>query len=252
MGNGFVGWFSRSYKGIIVGLVAVMTAALVVLAVQHVDASKADAGTAPGPIPTFGTSSAPQKPFLSPSDNSGVTAVFLGDSLTYGLFASAEDKGWRPQVIEALSALGDVDATRAGQTGNTVKAVSDSATIPADADVVFLELGTNDVYKTDIDDFALQYKALTDKVTSSAAGAKIVCLGVWGTADAARNYDAKIRDACTEAGARFVPISQLYATTENRGPAGVDRFGGKSDDFHPNDAGYAAIASAVVDALSIG
>lgn len=52
MGN-FVNWFERSYKGIIVVLIAVMAATLVVLAMQHVNSSRADAGATPHPIPTF-------------------------------------------------------------------------------------------------------------------------------------------------------------------------------------------------------
>lgn len=250
MGNGFVGWFARSYKAIIVVLIAVMAASLVVLAMQHVSQSRAAAGTQAGPVPTFTSKARTTEPAVTAADGK-VSAVFLGDSLTYGLYASTEAAGWRPQMVERLSKLGEVNATRAGQTGNTVAAVSGSATIPADANVVFIELGTNDLYKTDIDVFAKQYADLTEKAQQTATGAKIVCLGVWGPADAARNYDAKIQTACRSTGGTFVALSPLYTDPANRGPAGQAKFGGTSDDFHPNDTGYKAIASAVGIALRL-
>jgi len=249
MGN-FIGWFERSYKGIIVVLVAIMAMTLVVLAQQQVSSSKAADGARPLPVPTFTSKARTAEPVVTAVDGK-LSAVFLGDSLTYGLFASSEDAGWRPQVIDRLRKLGDVTATRAGQTGNTVAAVSDSATIPADANAVFIELGTNDAYKTDIDDFAKQYSDLADKVQQTAEGAKIVCLGIWGPADAARNYDAKIENTCRSAGGTFVPLTPLYSDPANRGPAGQPKFGGTSDDFHPNDAGYTAIASDVIAALRL-
>lgn len=181
----------------------------------------------------------------------GITAVFLGDSLTYGLFASREEAGYRPQVVAALGSVAPVTATRAGQTGNTVATVSASASIPADAGLVVLALGTNDVWNTPVKDFTAQYEELVQKVRTSAPNATLVCVGVWANPDGARNYDPPISKLCRAAEGRYVKISDLFEQEGTRGPAGVESFGGTSDAFHPNDSGYAAIAQRVKEALGL-
>jgi len=180
-----------------------------------------------------------------------IGAVFLGDSLTYGLFASSEAAGYRPQVVAALNEIAPVQATRGGQTGNTVQTVGESATIPGDTGLVVLALGTNDVWNTPVPDFTAHYTALADKVQTSAPNAAVICLGVWANADGARNYDPPVRDNCERIGGTFVPIADLFDEAGMRGPSGVEAFGGVSDDFHPNDAGYAAIADRVKAALRL-
>jgi lysophospholipase L1-like esterase len=67
----FISWFERSYKAIIIVLVAIMAVTLVILAMQHIEASKPAAGAEPGPIPTF-TSAA----------DAAVTFAVVGDSVT--------------------------------------------------------------------------------------------------------------------------------------------------------------------------
>lgn len=180
-----------------------------------------------------------------------IGAVFLGDSLSYGLYASSEAAGFRPQVIDALSSVAPVSASRGGQTGNTVQTVGDSAEIPPDTGLVVLELGTNDVWKTPVSDFSRQYQALVAKVTDAAPDAVLVCLGVWANIDGSRNYNPSIQTPCEEAGGIYVPISPLFEKDGMRGPAGVTSFGGTSDDFHPNDDGYAAIAQMVNASLDL-
>lgn len=67
----FISWFERSYKGIIVVLVAVMAIMLVVLALQHINASKPAAGAQAGPVPTF-----------SSAVSASTTFAVVGDSVT--------------------------------------------------------------------------------------------------------------------------------------------------------------------------
>lgn len=195
--------------------------------------------------------SARQSGVINRSETGPLKVVFAGDSLTYGLFASSEDKGYRPQVVAALSASGPVEASRGGQTGNKIKEVADSITFPADTNLVVLALGTNDVWKTDTADVAVHYKALVEKVVSSAPDATLICLGVWANQDGARNYDPHIQRPCEDAGGRFLRLTDLYDTPENHGPAGKPAFGGISDEFHPNDAGYKAIADRLLSAVTV-
>lgn len=60
-----------------------------------------------------------------------------------------------------------------------------------------------------------------------------------------------IRSACEVEGGKFVRLNDLFETAANRGPAGKPAFGGTSDAFHPNDKGYAAIASRLLDGLTV-
>lgn len=177
--------------------------------------------------------------------------VFAGDSLTYGLYASTEEAGYRPQVVAALEEDGPVSASRGGQTGNTVATVGESIEFPATTDLVVLALGTNDVFNTDKAEYGESYRALVRKVQAEAPEAALVCLGTWSNVDGARNYDPMIREACTVAGGRFLPITDLFDTPGMKGPAGVEAFGGVSDDFHPNDTGYGAIADRVLGAITV-
>jgi acyl-CoA thioesterase-1 len=178
-------------------------------------------------------------------------AVFAGDSLTYGLFASSEAAGYRPQVVAALSTSGPVEASRGGQVGNKIADVSASITFPADTNLIVLALGTNDVWKTDAKVAKEQYTSLVEKARTSAPDAALVCLGVWSNKDGARNYDPAIKQPCLAAGGIFLPITDLFEKETNRGPAGVQAFGGASDTFHPNDAGYKAIADRLLSAVVV-
>lgn len=177
--------------------------------------------------------------------------VFAGDSLTYGLFASTESKGYRPQVVDALGKSGPVEFSRGGHTGNRIKQVSDSITFPADTNMVVLALGTNDVWKTDVADAAAHYKALVRKVTTSVPNTPFACLGVWSNVDGARNYDPVIQSACEAGGGKFIRLTDIFETEGSRGPAGRASFGGISDKFHPNDAGYKAISDRLLSFVSV-
>lgn len=227
------------------------------LTAQNREPAKADATSTqqnrevanPSPSPT----SKPAPNTLSvkrPSDRA-LGVVFAGDSLTYGLFASKESKGYRPQVVASLEKGGPVKWSRGGQTGNKVSTVAESIKFPKSTDLAVLALGTNDIWKTPVGDFATDYKALIAKVKNQAPDAAILCMGAWTDVDGSRNYDHLIEDACEAGGGRYVPITDLNNNPKNHGPAGVESFGGISDVFHPNDSGYKAIADRVLENITV-
>lgn len=235
-----------AYVGL--GVLAVTTAAVVAMALTPpipTSPQVARYSAAPTATTTDGAL-AVQRPANGP-----LRVVFAGDSLTYGLSASSEAKGYRPQVVAGLSESGPVEASRGGQTGNRIKTVADSIKFPVDTNLVVLALGTNDVWKTDVGDVASQYKALVAKVNKSAPDAQLVCLGVWSNADGTRNYDPPIQAACEDGGGKFISIGDIYEDEKNRGPEGKPAFGGISDKFHPNDAGYKAIADRLLSFVSV-
>jgi lysophospholipase L1-like esterase len=204
-----------------------------------------------GPIPTFTSAPSSTAHVLARPTDRPLGVVFAGDSLTYGLYASAEDKGYRPLTVAALEKGGAVAWSRGGQTGNKIQTVTDSINFPATTDVAILELGTNDVWKTPAADIRAQYDVLMGKVKASAPSARIICLGVWSGPDGRRNYDAPIQASCEAGGGQFISLGTAYDAADTRGPAGRETFGGVSDDFHPNDNGYRLIAERVVAALGL-
>ncbi len=132
MGNGFVAWFSRSYKGIIVTLVAIMAVALSVLAIQHVNSPVSAAGTTPRPIPTF--DSTPRV----------TNFAVVGDSVTAAnspdiAVARTGDASWT-QYANADGA----HLVGGWAQGGATTAAMDAAVTPYDADVLVILAGTND------------------------------------------------------------------------------------------------------------
>jgi hypothetical protein len=63
-------------------------------------------------------------------------------------------------------------------------------------------------------------------------------------------YDGIIQRLASSYGAIYVSLESLSDTPGLSGPAGLPTFLGFSDAFHPNDAGHAAIATSVEDAIT--
>lgn len=260
------GWFAAKGKYVALGLLAAITVGVIGFAVtggantysaEELAAAREQQNAALAQTAAEKEAAAEEARLAAllqvarPTDGRPLKVVFAGDSLTYGLFASSEAAGYRPQVVSALEQGGPVEWTRGGKTGNTVGATADTITPDTDTNLVVLALGTNDVWKTEVPDFTAQYTGLVEKVRATAPNTAIMCLGVWANPDGARLYDPLVEAACEASGGAFVAIGDLYEPTENRGPAGVEAFGGVSDNFHPNDAGYAAIAKRVLASMRV-
>jgi len=172
--------------------------------------------------------------------------VFVGDSLTGGLFATTEDKSyphllvkdWRATIVARIGAIG------AGAPGllNMIDAVSPGAT-----DVV-VEIGTNDFVDLKLPQFQTAYGALIAALQKREPNARFFCLGLWQgliggeTNDPAAPFDQVVKAACP---GRFVDLLPLFIDLRNHGPAQQQTYHGPADWFHPNNRGHAAIAAAV-------
>ena len=179
-------------------------------------------------------------------DDRPLRVLFVGDSISYGLNAERQDLGFRPLMVDALSAGGPVQEFHKNRAGATTRSVSRLLNVPKNLDLAVVELGTNDVVdQTAPDDFAGSYRSLLLRVHTESPGVPLLCVGTWGSAggsDGSDTYNAVIEEECARQGGAFVSLYGLYPIAANRGPAGRDVFGGTSDRFHPNDTGYRAIA----------
>jgi len=179
-----------------------------------------------------------------------VHAVFLGGSLTDSRFATSESAGFRPLVADGLGV--PVDETRGNAASESkLEAVALNAQIPATTNLVIIELGSTDVYvnRTDPQQFSADYRDVLNRVRLLAPSSQITCLGVWGGSQNVATYDKLMSDRCFAVGGAFVPLADIYETPGMKGPAGLDVYQGISDDFHPNDAGYSAIAQRILGTL---
>ena len=173
----------------------------------------------------------------------GQTYVALGDSISEGKFATAEDRIFPALVAQQLGMRLDLVArsgARADWALSQLPAVQ--AAQPA---LVTIELGTNDVgYATPPDLFAAQYEAIVGAV--SAPATRVLCVGSWLPSD---SIDGIIRATCERHGGIFVSLSGFYFVDSFHAPNGAAVFLGRSDWFHPGDRGHVAIAAVVLASL---
>ncbi|MBC7442592.1 MAG: SGNH/GDSL hydrolase family protein [Ramlibacter sp.] len=188
-------------------------------------------------------------------DDRPLRVLFVGDSISYGLDAKLQDRGFRPVMVDALSTDGPVREFHKNRAGATTATVSGLVNVPENLDLALVELGTNDVVaRTGPTEFEQSYESLLRRVHTESPDVPLVCVGTWGSAggaDGSDAYNAVIEDACARQGGAFVSLYGLYPEAANRGPAGRAVFGGTSDRFHPNDRGYRVIAELILGRISV-
>jgi acyl-CoA thioesterase I len=240
----------RSPRRVAVLIAAIVVAAAAIILVVRSASSSVD-GT---PVPSGASSPLAGPTVLAvprPSAGAAVHVGFVGDSLTFGLYASDAAHGWAKTVLAGMqSRYGSVEGEFDDKSGATVRQLMQRRPLPTQLQVAFVELGTNDVPHTPVAKFERQYRDLLDQLHSGSPGVRIMCLGTWGPGTG-RNavINHAIMTLCAAASAVYVPLDSLYLQSSNRGPAGRPELGGSSDDFHPNDTGYAAIARLVLSHL---
>jgi lysophospholipase L1-like esterase len=185
--------------------------------------------------------------------------LFVGDSLTLGFAASAQANTYAARVVAAQGAVRIGQDSQYGISAITVAAhLAKNEPLPR-ADAVVIELGTNDHQDETGAAFASAYQAIVDAVRATSPHARLVCLGPWQPEDGP--YPARwrvIQQVCASAGGVSVSLFALWRTWSLHGPVGRPVFlrgtagtPNVSDWFHPNDAGHAAIAQAVLAALAL-
>jgi acyl-CoA thioesterase-1 len=197
-------------------------------------------------------------PAMAPSEVLGVHAgtgnqglqgrvyVALGDSISAGRFATAQDGTFPALVADKLG----MTLTLVARSGaKAAWALPQLGTVEAARPaLVTIELGTNDAgFNTPLDTFAAQYEAIVGGVSSPQT--RVLCIGSWLPSTA---IDAIIMQTCERHGATFVTLNGFYAVNDFHGIDGGSSYLGRTDWFHPDDQGHAAIAAAVLSGLGAG
>ena len=183
------------------------------------------------------------------TDNQGLQGkvyVALGDSISAGRFATAQDGTFPALVADKLGMTLNLVARSGAKAAWALPQLSTvQAAHPA---LVTVELGTNDVgFNTPPDTFAAQYDAIVSAV--SGPQTRVLCIGSWLPST---GFDAIIAQTCERHGATYVGLDGFYAVNEFHSNDGGSSYLGRTDWFHPGDQGHAAIAAAVLSALGAG
>ena len=183
-------------------------------------------------------------------------AVIIGDSLTSGYFATTQPQGYAARLQAWLSPSGYDATTQSAYGGKVADALPYLPDLGALApDLAVIELGTNDcsgwpgTTPTGPAAFERDYRKLVEGLRASRPGCMLILLGVWKEPKVRPTYDGIIARLAEEYSATYVSLEALSDDPSLSGPAGASTFLGSADAFHPNDAGHAASARAVENAV---
>ena len=174
--------------------------------------------------------------------------VALGDSMTQGIGASAPDRGWVGQLAEHLAAAGrphrvvNLSVTGArvqdaiDQQLPALRALLDYGLVP---DLVTVVVGSNDVVSPRVRaGLTGRFTELLDALPSGSVVANLP-----NPHREARRVEALLRQRDRE-GRLVVADMRAHGPRSWRGKLAADK-------FHPNDAGYAAMARVFDIALGL-
>jgi lysophospholipase L1-like esterase len=183
------------------------------------------------------------------ADNQGLQGkvyVALGDSISAGRFATAQDGTFPALVADKLGMTLNLVARSGAKAAWAIPQLTTvAAAHPA---LVTIELGTNDVgFSTPTDVFASQYETIVNAVAGPQT--RVLCIGSWLPSP---SIDAIIEQVCQRHGGAFVSLNGFYGVNDFHGTDGGSSFLGRTDWFHPGDQGHAAIAAAILSALGAG
>ena len=197
-------------------------------------------------------------PSMAPSEVIGVHAgtdkvglqgrayVAIGDSISAGRFATAQDGTFPAVVAEKLGMnLNLVSRSGAKASWAIPQLGAVAAAHPA---LVTIELGTNDVgFSTPADVFTDEYETIVSAVAGPQT--RVLCIGSWLPSP---SFDAIIEQVCQRHGGTFVTLNGFYGVNDFHATDGGSSYLGRTDWFHPGDQGHAAMAAAVLSALGAG
>jgi hypothetical protein len=212
-------------------------------------------------LPNIGAGSGLATPSPTPSSTlfridrpaSGpIRAIFSGEDLTHGLYASAATDTYVSRVDLAIEKQYPISSTITGTAGQSITDALKQP-MPSGVNLFVVEFGTIEAAKSDPATFGQEYSLYLDRVVQTNPKATLVCLGSWTYVPKSTPIDNAIESSCTAHNGTFVTISDLYTASGNPYRATPGKIGTGSevvDNYHANDAGHAAISDRITDQLA--
>ncbi|MGV8852904.1 MAG: SGNH/GDSL hydrolase family protein [Rhodoglobus sp.] len=180
-----------------------------------------------------------------------VRVAFYGDSYTRGSGATVQQLRWST-VLSEQRGWSEFNPSVSGlgfARNRTVFGEGDlpSLIIADKPDVIIVTMGLNDnfTFSWQADDIRTQIADDFDRLTTALPNARLVVVEpFWYTDERPASVDVIIpwvRDAAAAVGAEYIPDASYWLSGRPEWMA--------SDALHPNDAGHAAIASRMDEAL---
>ncbi|MGV8911492.1 MAG: SGNH/GDSL hydrolase family protein [Rhodoglobus sp.] len=180
-----------------------------------------------------------------------VRVAFYGDSYTRGSGATVQQLRWST-VLSEQRGWSEFNPSVSGlgfARNRTVFGEGDlpSLIIADKPDVIIVTMGLNDnfTFSWQADDIRTQIADDFDRLTTALPNARLVVVEpFWYTDERPASVDVIIswvRDAAAAVGAEYIPDASYWLSGHPEWMA--------SDALHPNDAGHAAIASRMDEAL---
>jgi len=190
----------------------------------------------------------------APAGQGPVRLLFVGASVTSGSGASTPAHAYPEVVAAQLQAAGHAVELHVIARGGITVATADSWDLAVPADVVVVQLATNDFNRDEpLAAFSATYNDVVRRVRAASPRAQLICTGGWNDPSnvnligvSVADYDAAAWSACTIEGGRYVDLSEIYLDPRNHGPVGRPTFQGPGDHFHPNDRGHEELAARVL------
>lgn len=200
---------------------------------------------------------------------SGVRVVAFGDSLTAGLKVDLGDR-FLMKLVERIQGARPgfwVDFRDHGRSGDTYALALERLTddvVTENPDVAFVEFGTNDVFKTPLEDFPQTVDDLLGPIAEVSPRVLVADIpykprwyGSWN--DRAAPYNRAIAVGAERHGAHLVSFSTAFRTAAQAGQWDLFYHEEPYDttkpdsvaqgDLHPNAAGNELMAEAVAQAI---
>lgn len=236
----------------IVGALAVLTAAMLIVLVV----TRPTPSTAGFVEPRYSVSSQPEPAATATVEATGgkLRVLVLGDSLALGSTTTRPGIGWADLVKKSLSKKAAVQETVIARSTQNRGVTAEDALqhLPGGTfDLVIVEVGTNDAVHNTVEAFKKSYTALLGKIRAGSPHAAVLCLDAWGDKQKTLPFDVAEYNAVGDAHDVYVPITPLFNDESNRWASGQLPDGTKTDNFHPNDTGHAAIAKLVENAVTV-
>lgn len=201
-------------------------------------------------------------PFSANAFTKKIVYVALGDSLTAGIGATAEDKTYPYLLAKLLTVKHNAQVTvinlgLPGATAEDVLKIQVPQVAQFHPDIVTIAVGVNDIHnQVSIGLFQKTMSAIVDKLASTTKHLNVINIPYLGSGSVflppyrlyfdwqTKRYNSALNNALAE---QPIKIIDIYSLTREKAMAGLQYY--SLDNFHPSDDGYSFWSQILYDNL---